>query len=71
VYLLYIEVNEVFYYLGEDEQEVSDLVESFDKWGTWMLEEKEGLPSVKSGEDISAWLEEMKRWERDESHRWE
>ncbi|KAF8456025.1 hypothetical protein BDZ91DRAFT_667372, partial [Kalaharituber pfeilii] len=71
MYLMYIEANEVFYYLGEDEQEVSDLVESFDKWGIWMLEEREGLPSVKCGEDISAWLEEMKRWKRDESHRWE
>ncbi|KAF8470047.1 hypothetical protein BDZ91DRAFT_761362 [Kalaharituber pfeilii] len=36
-------VNEVCYYLGEDEQEVLDLVESFDKWGTWMLEEKESF----------------------------
>ncbi|KAF8470050.1 hypothetical protein BDZ91DRAFT_693988 [Kalaharituber pfeilii] len=74
VYLLYMEVYEVFYYLGEDEQEVSGLVEAFDKWGTWMLEEeKEDFPSVKSGEDISAWLEEMKMWkqEHDESHGWE
>ncbi|KAF8461375.1 hypothetical protein BDZ91DRAFT_376171 [Kalaharituber pfeilii] len=71
VYLLYIEIDEVFYYLGEDEQEVSDLVEVFDRRGTYMLEDNEDFPSVPCSEDISAWLEKIKRWKQDESHGWQ